>query len=183
MRAYHRQTWLSASRALHLVQLIRLHKSDSPANMLISDPDHTETEERRRVFWMAYVLDHLFSMWNDWPVMLNEHVVSWAPFSVIAILVSLRRRHAVPGEISQLSLIQICTRLPPPEVEFQSGQPVVGTFLSEPSSRPAHRSRRHSMNVSSWRQSAAESCSMDSSTIYAVRTEIWSRTGLNSTTG
>ncbi len=86
MRAYHRQAWLSAGRAFRLVQMMRLHEIDSPANMLISDPDHTETEERRRVFWMAYFLDHLFSMRNDWPVTLNEHVVSWSPVSSISAI-------------------------------------------------------------------------------------------------
>uniref|UniRef100_A0A0D2YEY6 Xylanolytic transcriptional activator regulatory domain-containing protein n=1 Tax=Fusarium oxysporum (strain Fo5176) TaxID=660025 RepID=A0A0D2YEY6_FUSOF len=40
-----------------------------------SKEDSTRTEERRRVFWMAYLLDHLFGMRNDWPVTLSEHMI------------------------------------------------------------------------------------------------------------
>ncbi|KNG85002.1 hypothetical protein ANOM_007809 [Aspergillus nomiae NRRL 13137] len=103
MRTFHRSAWMSAGRAFRLVQLMRLHEIDNPTNAPVHVPvletELIETEEKRRVFWMAYFLDHLFSMRNNWPVTLNEHV--------------------------------ICTRLPAPEMEFQSGQPVLGVFLSE----------------------------------------------------
>lgn len=74
MRTYHRQAWMSAGRAFRLVQAMRFHEIDSPRNSPKSG-DFIETEERRRVFWMAYFLDHLFSIRNDWPITLNEHVV------------------------------------------------------------------------------------------------------------
>ncbi|KAJ6116996.1 hypothetical protein N7512_006721 [Penicillium capsulatum] len=99
MRAFHRPAWMSAGRAFRLVQLMRLHEIDSPTNSSLPDLDPTETEEKRRVFWMAYFWDHLLSMRNNWPITLNEHV--------------------------------ICTRLPAPDADFQSGQPVLGAFLSE----------------------------------------------------
>ncbi|KAK9364851.1 fungal-specific transcription factor domain-containing protein [Lipomyces kononenkoae] len=103
MRTYHKQAWMSAGRAFRLVQAMRFHEIDNPRNNnLISSleiDDFIETEEKRRVFWMAYFLDHLFSIRNDWPITLNEHV--------------------------------ICTFLPAPDVEFQSGQHVLGEFLSE----------------------------------------------------
>nr|UBX54553.1 fungal Zn(2)-Cys(6) binuclear cluster domain [Aspergillus sp.] len=99
MRTFHRSAWMSAGRAFRLVQLMRLHEIDSPTKPPVPEADLVETEEKRRVFWMAYFLDHLFSMRNNWPITLNEHV--------------------------------ICTRLPAPEMEFQSGQPVLGAFLSE----------------------------------------------------
>ncbi|EAU36567.1 predicted protein [Aspergillus terreus NIH2624] len=99
MRTFHRSAWMSAGRAFRLVQLMRLHELDSPTKPPVPEADLVETEEKRRVFWMAYFLDHLFSMRNNWPITLNEHV--------------------------------ICTRLPAPEREFQSGQPVLGAFLSE----------------------------------------------------
>lgn len=81
MRTLHRQAWMSAGRVFRLVQAIRLHEIDSPKRLPIeADADFVVREEKRRVFWMAYLLDHLFSMRNDWPVTLNEHVVrTWAP--------------------------------------------------------------------------------------------------------
>lgn len=66
---------MSAGRAFRLVQLMRLHEIDSPTKAPVADADLIETEEKRRVFWMAYFLDHLFSMRNNWPITLNEHVV------------------------------------------------------------------------------------------------------------
>lgn len=99
MRTFHRSAWMSAGRAFRLVQLMRLHEIDSPTKPPVPEADLVETEEKRRVFWMAYFLDHLLSMRNNWPITLNEHV--------------------------------ICTRLPAPDMEFQSGQPVLGAFLSE----------------------------------------------------
>lgn len=76
MRTYHQQAWMSAGRAFRLVQLMRLHEIDSPPNSARNGSDFIKTEEKRRVFWMAYFLDHLFSMRNNWPITLNEHVVS-----------------------------------------------------------------------------------------------------------
>ncbi|KAK4862300.1 hypothetical protein LT330_003438 [Penicillium expansum] len=75
MRTFHRSAWMSAGRAFRLVQLMRLHEIDSPTNPPVADADLIETEEKRRVFWMAYFLDHLFSMRNNWPITLNEHVI------------------------------------------------------------------------------------------------------------
>lgn len=77
IRAHHHQAWMSAGRTFRLVQGLRFHEIDSPqsdaAKILNLDP--TEVEERRRAFWVAYFLDHLFSIRNDWPITLNEHVV------------------------------------------------------------------------------------------------------------
>ncbi|KAJ5166966.1 fungal-specific transcription factor domain-containing protein [Penicillium canariense] len=82
MRAYHRQAWMSAGRAFRLVQAMRYHEIDSPVDKGgASSPqsgDLIEIEERRRVFWMAYFLDHVISMRDDWPITLNEHVVRTA---------------------------------------------------------------------------------------------------------
>lgn len=75
MRTYYQQAWMSAGRAFRLVQLMRLHEIDIPTKDPVPETEFIETEEKRRVFWMAYFLDHLFSMRNNWPVTLNEHVV------------------------------------------------------------------------------------------------------------
>lgn len=101
MKSYHRQAWMSAGRAFRMVQLMQLHELDKPdPDSSSPDPiDHVRLEEKRRVFWMAYFLDHMFSMRNNWPVTLNEHI--------------------------------ICTRLPGPEAEFQTGVLLLGPFLSE----------------------------------------------------
>ncbi|KAH7234145.1 hypothetical protein B0J15DRAFT_517419 [Fusarium solani] len=79
MRTYHQEAWMSAGRAFRLVQAFHFHKLDMPAKNNLTPPPETdtfiETEEKRRVFWMAYFLDHLFSVRNDWPITLNEHVI------------------------------------------------------------------------------------------------------------
>ncbi|KAJ5698509.1 fungal-specific transcription factor domain-containing protein [Penicillium macrosclerotiorum] len=79
MRTYHRQAWMSVGRAFRLVQAMRYHEIDSPLEKFESPSsyciDHIELEERRRIFWSAYFLDHILSMRDDWPITLNEHVV------------------------------------------------------------------------------------------------------------
>ncbi|SCO76805.1 uncharacterized protein FRV6_01017 [Fusarium oxysporum] len=75
MRASYSQAWISAGRMFRLVQGLRYHEIDSPDKVHSSKEDSTCTEEKRRVFWMAYLLDHLFGMRNDWPVTLSEHMI------------------------------------------------------------------------------------------------------------
>jgi hypothetical protein len=79
MRTYHRRAWMSVGRAFRLVQAMHYHEIDSPIDKRgvnsLQDCDFTEVEEKRRVFWMAYFLDHVISLRNDWPITLNEHVV------------------------------------------------------------------------------------------------------------
>ncbi|KAJ5192263.1 hypothetical protein N7449_008405 [Penicillium cf. viridicatum] len=78
MRAYHQQAWMSVGRAFRLVQAMRYHEIDSPHDRKGSSSrigDFTEIEEKRRVFWMAYFLDHVISIRDDRPITLNEHVV------------------------------------------------------------------------------------------------------------
>ncbi|KAJ4361749.1 hypothetical protein N0V83_010689 [Neocucurbitaria cava] len=124
MQTLHRRAWMSAGQAFRMVQALRFHDIDSPRNSTNSPhstpipgvEDFIEVEQRRRVFWMAYFLDHLLSIRNDWPVTLNEHVVS---------------THA-----SVLIRLKICTRLPTPNLDFQTGQFVLGDFLSEAMTDP-----------------------------------------------
>jgi hypothetical protein len=79
MRTYHRRAWMSVGRAFRLVQAMHYHEIDSPIDRRgMSSPqggDFVEVEEKRRVFWMAYFLDHIISLRDDWPITLNEHVV------------------------------------------------------------------------------------------------------------
>ncbi|KAK6381629.1 hypothetical protein LTS17_004688 [Exophiala oligosperma] len=101
MRASHKQAWMSAGRVYRLVQGFRFHELDKTGTIIEHEDsnDIVKREEQRRLFWMAYLLDHLMSLRNDWPITLNEHM--------------------------------ICTRLPGPDADFQSGRPVSGSFLSE----------------------------------------------------
>ncbi|XPT03009.1 Ascochitine biosynthesis cluster transcriptional regulator [Ascochyta lentis] len=75
MRSFHRQAWMSVGRAFRLLQLLRYHELDNPALGIPEGQDFIEREEQRRAFWMAYVLDHLFGVSNNWPITLNELVV------------------------------------------------------------------------------------------------------------
>jgi len=75
MRIDFRRGWLSAGRALRLIQLMRLHETDVPAAMLF-ERDVIETEEKRRTFWIAYSLDRFISLSNGWPITLAEQMVS-----------------------------------------------------------------------------------------------------------
>ncbi|KAI0469733.1 fungal-specific transcription factor domain-containing protein [Xylariaceae sp. FL0804] len=74
MRTYHRQAWVSAGRVFRLLQGLRYNEIDSPKRTADTG-DFVDTEQKRRVFWMAFFLDHLFSVRNDWAVTLNEHVI------------------------------------------------------------------------------------------------------------
>lgn len=77
VKTNHHEACISAGRALRLAQLMGLYKIDisnnSPAS---SENDFIITEERRRVFWMAFVLDGLYSMRNNLPLVINEYNVS-----------------------------------------------------------------------------------------------------------
>ena len=83
MRARHQQAWMSAGRVFRLVQGMRFHEVDktgTTADYALyrcheEGNDLVKIEEQRRVFWMAYLLDHLMSLRNEWPITLNEHVV------------------------------------------------------------------------------------------------------------
>lgn len=76
IKTYHWQAWMTAGQAFRLVQLMKLHELDRPGSQNAPEPSSFVQEEKRRVFWMAYFLDHLISMRNNWPITLNEHVVS-----------------------------------------------------------------------------------------------------------
>jgi Fungal specific transcription factor domain len=70
------QTQRSLMRMGHvfrMVQLMRLHTVDSPSSIM---EDVIEMEERRRTFWMAYVIDGFVSLNTGLPLTLNEQEVS-----------------------------------------------------------------------------------------------------------
>lgn len=76
-RSHSRRGWISAGRAFRLVQLMRLFEIDGTGGILSSSTteDWVMLEEKRRTFWMAYLLDRFISVQNGLPLTLNEQVV------------------------------------------------------------------------------------------------------------
>jgi hypothetical protein len=79
IRAYYRRAWMSIGRASRLVQLMGLHSIDNEGEFIEGNGrplrNDIETEEQRRTFWMAYCLDRLVGIRNNWPLAFNELVV------------------------------------------------------------------------------------------------------------
>lgn len=80
MRTNYRRGWMSAGRAFRLVQLMRLYEVDVPNTPITqgnatTQQDWIQTEEKRRTFWMAYILDRFVSIRNEWPLTLDEQAV------------------------------------------------------------------------------------------------------------
>lgn len=123
MHKSQQQTWMTAGRCFRLLQLSRLYEIDSPEYMAQRttsqlDEDMIVTEEKRRSFWMAYILDRLIGLRLASPLTLNEHVVC----------------HHEPRKEDPIfnQHPQIHTRLPAPEDDFQNGIILVEMpFLSD----------------------------------------------------
>ncbi|KAK1718091.1 uncharacterized protein BDZ83DRAFT_633309 [Colletotrichum acutatum] len=99
---FHR-AWVSAGRAVRLIQLLRLSsidKSCDKASGSTEDSDlFVEKEEKRRTLWMAFCLDAVICLVHDLPRTFTES--------------------------------EIYTRLPCSEDAFQSRTPTISLFLSE----------------------------------------------------
>jgi len=81
MRTNHQRGWMSAGRCFRLLQLMRLYEIDAPDRNNAKEPESwIKTEEKRRTFWMAYTLDRFISIRHEWPLTLNEQVVSVTSF-------------------------------------------------------------------------------------------------------
>ncbi|KAK3688668.1 fungal-specific transcription factor domain-containing protein [Podospora appendiculata] len=74
-RCSYRRGWVSAGRALRLVQLARLHEVDCPENK-VHEEDPVVVEERRRTFWVAYCLDRFISLNSHYSLTLVDEVIS-----------------------------------------------------------------------------------------------------------
>ncbi|KAJ6785404.1 hypothetical protein PWT90_05780 [Aphanocladium album] len=76
MRGFYDTAWMSTGRARRMVQLMRLHEiDDGVQSQLMDQNDPIETEELRRAFWMAYLMDNIFSVRGNWPVALTEKMI------------------------------------------------------------------------------------------------------------
>lgn len=77
----HRCAYMTAGRCFRLLQLLRWYEIDRPDNaaerLVSTDSENAiMVEEKRRTFWMAYSLDRFMSIQREWPLTLNEQVVS-----------------------------------------------------------------------------------------------------------
>ena len=132
------QAMLTAGRAFRLVQLSRLYEvdactsestppyyggSESSSEMhLMTSNDFAEIEEKRRTFWLAFCLDRFLSMRHEWPLTLQEDLVSRQTLHT-----------SIPEILSDRATMsqKIFTRLPAPEPNFQNCQPSRMDFLYE----------------------------------------------------
>jgi hypothetical protein len=75
----YRRAWLTAGRAFRIIQLAKLHEIDraNGIDVNITLPEvWAEAEEKRRTYWLAYCLDRLLNMFDEWPISLQEEAVS-----------------------------------------------------------------------------------------------------------
>ncbi|KAI1432000.1 fungal-specific transcription factor [Xylaria sp. CBS 124048] len=73
---YFPRAWMSTGAAVRLAQMIGLHRIDGnglDVKQCLPPPrDWTETEERRRTFWMAFCEDRYASIGTGWPMTIDE---------------------------------------------------------------------------------------------------------------
>lgn len=86
LHGFIQRSLMSTSRAVRLVQMMRLHRVDAPN--LNRDPipdalgvpkDWTETEERRRLFWATFLMDRYAGISMGWPTLIDSRDVSYFP--------------------------------------------------------------------------------------------------------
>lgn len=81
------RAWASAGKAFRLVQLMKLHRLDSPSSvdgdaMMFAENDSwVVTEEKRRVFWIAFCLDRFLCGVNGSPLTFSEEAVCVLPLN------------------------------------------------------------------------------------------------------
>jgi hypothetical protein len=79
---YFHRAWMSTSRAVRLVQMMRLHRLDAVTQIMDptirfvqAPPDLTDAEERRRVFWLTYIMDRSSCISMGFPALIDERDV------------------------------------------------------------------------------------------------------------
>ena len=77
---YFPRAWLSVGKAARLALMMGLNRLDGAGlevkQCLPLQKDWTESEERRRVFWLAFCTDRYASVGTGWPVIIDESDVS-----------------------------------------------------------------------------------------------------------
>ena len=79
---YFHRAWMSTSRAVRLVQMMRLHRLDGVTGIMDptfrfvqGPPDLTDAEERRRLFWVTYIMDRSSCISMGFPALIDERDV------------------------------------------------------------------------------------------------------------
>ncbi|CZT01207.1 uncharacterized protein RAG0_08943 [Rhynchosporium agropyri] len=83
------RAWMSSSKAVRLVQMMKFHRIDTakpPTNSSLAIigtvKDMTEIETKRRVFWMAFILDRYSCISMRWPTLIDERDIrTYLPIS------------------------------------------------------------------------------------------------------
>lgn len=79
MRRHERQAWIATGRCLQLVHQMSLYNLDQPGQSPPTPPrDWVEMEEKRRTFWMAFILDRLVGAREALPQSLGKQKVCLA---------------------------------------------------------------------------------------------------------
>jgi len=77
---YFPRAWMSTGKATRLAQMMGLHRLDGKqldVKQCLPPPrDWTESEERRRTFWMVFAEDRYASIGTGWPMTIEEKDVS-----------------------------------------------------------------------------------------------------------
>lgn len=77
IRAYFGRAWMSVGRCGRLVQILSLHRLDSPLEEkhVLRQKGWAALEEGRRVFWGAYFGDRCASALSGHPLMIRDEDV------------------------------------------------------------------------------------------------------------
>ncbi|KAF4454628.1 citrinin biosynthesis transcriptional activator [Fusarium austroafricanum] len=80
LRVYEHQAMLTTGRTFRLIQMSRLYDIDgtlgSPSlSSMTPAVSFSETEEKRRTFWLAFAFDRFLSTRNEWPLTLHEETI------------------------------------------------------------------------------------------------------------
>ncbi|KAJ5554984.1 transcriptional regulator family: Fungal Specific TF [Penicillium sp. DV-2018c] len=74
----YRRAWLTAGRAFRIIQLAKLHEIDRQDDIgvnMVHPEAWTEAEEKRRTYWLAYCLDRLLNISDEWPLSLHDEAL------------------------------------------------------------------------------------------------------------
>lgn len=89
---YFHRAWMSTSRAVRLVQMMRLHRLDGVTHIMDTTlrfvqatPDLTDAEERRRIFWLTYIMDRSSCISMGFPALIDERDVCYCTFLVLEL--------------------------------------------------------------------------------------------------
>ncbi len=115
---------MSTSRAVRLVQMMRLHRLDGvtqvmdPKLRFLQAPNNlTDAEERRRIFWITFIMDRASCISMGFPALIDERDVRCISLSFSTLLLT--------------TSVQIRTLLPASNTSFENSTKERCLFLSD----------------------------------------------------